>query len=243
MKAIVPGNSIDSSVNQMIDVKAFDTEWNPVDVTFSPETVRVKVDVDDYSKEVPIKIEQRGQTVRGIKITSVKPLVDKIRLYGPEDTLSRINSLNVAVPISDVRESMTKDIPVVLPTGVTFASDSKIRVKIITDSQVEDVPVETTEEQATMKTIENVPINILNYDPEVYDIEFVEPSSKTVTLSVEGDSKDIQQLKASDFNVSADANGLSQGKNTLQLTVDGPTNVKVTPSIQTVKINIQKKED
>lgn len=247
VKAIVPGSDIEKSFDRDVRVKAFDASWNPLDVSFSPRTVHVTVDVGEYNRTVPLVVKQKGEPANGVNIVSMKPEQSTITLYGPKQQVETIENLTLNVDVSDVTASTTKAVDVVLPAGVTYASTAKVNVAISTKAGDEpsDNGNEPTDEpdtvQSTQKTLKNVPINVLNFDPDAYTIDFVRPNPGTVTLTIEGEKDAIDKLSAADFNVSVEVEDVAEGTKTMSIHVEAPEGIKAKASETTAKVKFTKK--
>lgn len=239
VKAIVPGSGISKAFESDVAVKAFDAQWNALDVEFAPKNVHVKVDVDEYNRQVPIKVKQTGKPADGIKVISATPQKDTITLYGPKAIVDAIKELTVSVDVSDMKKSQVVSAPVVLPNGVSYAADSKVDVNVVTNLDNEDLPTETAD--STSKTIKNVPINVLNYDPDAYNIQFERPNPGVVNLTISGDADELKKLTVSDFNVSVDATDVSEGSQKYTLHIEAPTGIKAKSSVTEATINFTKK--
>lgn len=247
VKAIVPGSDIEKSFDRDVRVKAFDASWNALDVTFSPRTVHVTVDVGEYNKTVPLVVKQKGEPANGVNISSMKPEQSTITLYGPKQQVETIENLTLNVDVSDVTASTTKAVDVVLPTGVTYASTAKVNVAISTEAGDEpsnsdnEQTDDTDTVQTTQKTLKNVPINVLNFDPDAYTIDFVRPNPGTVTLTIEGEKDAIDKLSAADFNVSVEVEDVAEGTKTMSIHVEAPEGIKAKASETTAKVKFTKK--
>lgn len=250
VKAIVPGTNIEENISRNVRVKAFDIAWNALDVSFTPKMVHVAVDIGEYHKTVPIVVKQKGTPENGVNITSIKPEKSTITLYGPKQQVEVIDAFNLTVDVSDVTAATTKAVDVVLPAGVTYASDAKVNV-VINTSETEATDEKQTDEEESVedneqaqldqKTLKNVPINVLNFDPDAYTIEFVKPNPGVITLTIEGDKAAIEKLSAEDFNVSVDAEEISEGTQTMPIHIETPEGIKVKASETSAKVKFTKK--
>ena len=69
VKATVTGEpGIKSSFEQEANVKVLNADLNRLDVVIEPEKVNVKVDIKEYSREIPITIKQIGEFQEGISL-------------------------------------------------------------------------------------------------------------------------------------------------------------------------------
>ena len=78
------------------------------------------------------------------------------------------------------------------------------------------------------QTMRNVPVNFLNEDALEQDgLVVIDKELEAVTVSYSGQRSDTDTVKAGDFKVTADLEGLKAGENTVRLFVTGPHSVKV----------------
>ncbi|WP_249646235.1 CdaR family protein, partial [Lysinibacillus sp. D3C2_S12] len=62
VKATVTGEQgLTQSFSQEAAVKVLDRDLNKLDVTIEPETVKVQVDIVEYSREIPVVLRETGQ--------------------------------------------------------------------------------------------------------------------------------------------------------------------------------------
>lgn len=112
-------------------------------VTIEPETVQVIVDIQEFSKEVPVSLNRSGVTPAGITINSLKSSMEKVRVYGPKSIIDEIDVLSVEVAIGDITATdTTLDVKLPLPKGTTSTDPEKITVEAnitVEDDGSEDV--------------------------------------------------------------------------------------------------------
>lgn len=101
------------------EVSAFDAQYNKLDVSIEPSTVRIEINVEELSKEVPVNIETIGDTAGSSALSEVKLNHDTIEIYGDSETLNSISSVNAEVDVSGMTSSGTKDVRIELPENVT----------------------------------------------------------------------------------------------------------------------------
>ena len=70
------------------EVSAFDAQYNKLDVEIEPSTVRIEIDVNELSKEVPVYQETTGEVADGNRLSDVELNHDTIEIYGDRETLS-----------------------------------------------------------------------------------------------------------------------------------------------------------
>lgn len=208
------------------EVIAFDKDLNKLNVTVEPNSVDVTVVIEANTKKVPIRIKESGTPPSGITIDSVSLSIDEATIVGTEEALAKADFVNVELDLNDIKKDTVITLPVVLPEGIVESDPAKVDVT---------VKVSKTEK----RTISNIPIEVEGL-PSEYLVSFVDSSE--VNLAISGESEDIKNLKASDFNVYIDATGLDEGEHDVPIKVSGPEQAVWELEKSTVKINITKKE-
>src|SRR5699024_8425439 len=117
------------------EVSAFDAQYNKLDVSIEPSTVRIEIDVEELSKEVPVHLETAGEVADGRTLSEVELIHDTIEVYGDSETLNPITSVSAQVEVQvvlshdikevrlDLPENVTKNEPAVLEEDVTIEQD------------------------------------------------------------------------------------------------------------------------
>lgn len=156
VKATVKGEQgLNQSFSQEADVKVLDRDLNKLDVIIEPGSVNVKVDIAEYSRELPLRIQQSGTTPEGITINSLTTDVKTVKVYGKKSILDVLSEITVEVDASKITESKTYEFGVTLPEGVTKVSEPKIKVKADI-TKVEEPPVTETEETESITVSEDI---------------------------------------------------------------------------------------
>ncbi|MEG0473603.1 MAG: CdaR family protein [Solibacillus sp.] len=129
VKATVTGEKgIKESFEQEATVKVLDRDLNKLDVQVSPEKVKVKVDINEYSRDFPLTINQKGETAEGVTIENLTVEPSKIAVYGIKSVIDSISDVVVEVDLSKITESGPYEFKVTLPTGATKLSQDKVIV-------------------------------------------------------------------------------------------------------------------
>ncbi|WP_431028397.1 CdaR family protein [Lysinibacillus sp. LZ02] len=148
VKATVTGEQgIKNSFQQEANVKVLNAELNRLDVAVQPEKVKVKVEIEEYSRDVPIKIKQIGQLKEGISIEklSVEPV--KLKVYGKKAVIDELKELVVEFDVSDLEESGSYEGKIKVPEKVTAEENS-----VIIHADVKKELVETADESTEVGT-------------------------------------------------------------------------------------------
>lgn len=167
VKATVTGEQgLTEPFSQVAAVKVLDRDLNKLDVTIEPETVKVKVDIAEYSKELPVVMKEIGKAPDDVTINELTLNQKMVRVYGRKSIIDSLNGIPVEVDLSKITESKTYEYDVKLPEGVTKISDTKIKIKadITKVEQEKTTPTTSTpppsppsEEPNTTPSDENTP--------------------------------------------------------------------------------------
>lgn len=126
VKATVTGEAgIKSSFEQEANVKVLNADLNRLDVVIQPEKVNVKVEIKEYSRELPIKIKQTGEFKEGISLLeeiSAEP--SRLTVYGKKVIIDELPELVVEFDVSDLEESGEYEAKVIVPDGVTVKENT-----------------------------------------------------------------------------------------------------------------------
>ncbi|MEG0258402.1 MAG: CdaR family protein [Lysinibacillus sp.] len=139
VKATVLGEKgLKQSFSQVTDVRVLDRNSNKLDVTIEPAKVKVQVNISEYSKEIPIKIQTVGKAPDGVTIDSLTTDVTTLKVYGSKSIISALTELAVEVDLSKITESKTYEFEVKAPEGITKLAEQKIKVKATVTKVEED---------------------------------------------------------------------------------------------------------
>lgn len=121
---------INASFEQEANVKVLNSELNRLDVVVEPEKVKVQVEIEEYSKEIPITIKETGKLAEGISINELSSDPKKLKVTGKKAIIDGLTELVVKFDVSELAESGTYEAKVTVPEGVTVSSE---KVKIYAD--------------------------------------------------------------------------------------------------------------
>ena len=130
VKATVAGDNSKENFMQNADVRVLDKELNKLDVEVNPKTVKVDIEIGEYSRDIPIALVQIGKVKAGIQIDDMKAEQRFITVYGTKSIVDAITTIEVPVDISKFTESKTYSIPAVKPEGVSKLGTDAIKVKV-----------------------------------------------------------------------------------------------------------------
>ncbi|MFJ5767557.1 YbbR-like domain-containing protein [Lysinibacillus sp. NPDC093210] len=130
VKATVTGEQgLKQSFSQEAAVKVLDRDLNKLDVTIEPEKVKVRVDIAEYSKELPVSIKETGKAAEGITINQLTLVTHTLKLFGKKSIIDVLTEVPVEIDLSKITESKTYEFDVKLPDGATKVSEQKIKIK------------------------------------------------------------------------------------------------------------------
>ena len=233
VRAIV---EVDDFITETVEKPAFitvlDANLNKLNVTVEQESVRVTIPIKKANKTVPIEIVKKGTSPTDVTIDSITLDKNEATISGSEDNLNKTENVKVEVDISTIKESSELTLPVIISDGINDVDPKTVKatVKVKATSEA----TETTENKVT-KTFSNLPINF-NGLSETFNAVFQDPTSGETNLTVEGTNEDLENLEASDFQLSVEVAALQAGEHKVKLNVVGPENVSWTSDIETVSI-------
>ncbi len=130
VKATVSGDQgIDKTFTQEASVKVLDKDLSKLNVVIEPEQVNVTVEIEEYSKEVPITLRQTGKPKEGVTINELSPSFGNVRVYGNRAAIDDLSVIIVDVDISKLEDSKQLKVKIPLPKGVSKTSESQIEVE------------------------------------------------------------------------------------------------------------------
>ncbi|WP_342507013.1 CdaR family protein [Sporosarcina sp. FSL K6-2383] len=245
VKASVTGEKgINKSFEHQARVRVLDKDLTKLNVTIVPEQVTVKVEIEEYNKEVPVVLKTRGVPSVGVTIDGITSEEKTIRLFGSRKVLEKITEFVVDVDVSEVVGQGTLDVELKKPKGVSQLSLDKIKVNIDAstldfneEASNPNLPVDN--EQVATKEFSNIPISVKGLD-EKFKGSFVKPTDGLTVLTVTAEKNVIDALVQSDFNVYIDASEtIDEGEKVLVVSVEGPSNVKWKLSNDEVTMHIE----
>ena len=207
-----------------IPLIAYDEDGNKLDVEIVPETISATMKISSPSKEIPIKLSVEGE-LEGVAIKSIKSSVEKVTVYGSEETVNALENLPVVIDVSGLKENKTYSINLVKPSGIREISEKTITVNVEIGSIVS-------------KDIENVPIDAINI-PNGLSVQVIGEQNRTSTVIVNGSEEAVSSIDASTIKAYVDLTGLTVGEHTVEVKVEGDnTTVTYTPRVKEIKVRI-----
>jgi len=197
-------------VEQKVRLAAYDMNGNEIEgAVLNPNVVEVEVPITKPYKKLPLEIQLTGRLPVGMSIASFKPSTDTVTVYGPQETLDRMEFYdNVYLNLSTVQRSGI----------VTLNLEPSGDLAQIEPRQVE---IEIVLEPSETITLPHIPITTAGL-AEGMKAHFIVPENGTVDLNVTGAPSVLEDLTAKDVQVVADLNGLPTGTHMIVLDVHLP---------------------
>ena len=207
VKALIDVSGQSADFEQDAVLVAYDSSGKPVNADIVPNTVHVKVPVTSPNKSVNIQVQVSGEVPDGKAIDSITMDQQTVTIYGSETTLANIDQVVVTLDAGTLTKDSTVLRPIVLPAGVTSATNTQVTMNI-------------TLADAEEKTIDDIPINVINNNKHY---KASQPDNKTTTsVTVKGTKNNIDKLAADDINVYIDMKDVQPGLQKFALQVEQP---------------------
>ncbi|WP_203340730.1 CdaR family protein [Planococcus beijingensis] len=95
-----------------------------------PQEVEVDVDVVEYSKLVPVRLEPTGEARPGITINDWNTATEEVRIFGPKTVVDEITEYVIEVDAADVTaEDDTLEVELAIPSGTSGVSPGQVSVE------------------------------------------------------------------------------------------------------------------
>ena len=207
VKALIDVSGQSADFEQDAVLVAYDSSGKPVNADIVPNTVHVKVPVTSPNKSVNSQVQVSGEVPDGKAIDSITMDQQTVTIYGSETTLANIDQVVVTLDAGTLTKDSTVLRPIVLPAGVTSATNTQVTMNI-------------TLADAEEKTIDDIPINVINNNKHY---KASQPDNKTTTsVTVKGTKNNIDKLAADDINVYIDMKDVQPGLQKFALQIEQP---------------------
>lgn len=240
VKATLDGNpGISKSFDQKASVRVLDRDLNKLDVIVDPKQVEVKVKVEEFSKDVPVVLKQKGTPKQGVTINRLSTNTESIRLYGPRTVLDKLDQLIVDVDVSKLEASGDFDVKLAIPSGVTRMSHDKI--KVVGDITVIEPPVEEATDTVavvTEKTFDKVAVEVRGLPSQLEGV-FPTSTEGLVSVKAKGLPEELDKINSSNIAIYVDAQNAVVGDNTFPLKIDASSEVEWEMSPSEVKLTVK----
>ncbi|MFA1821108.1 YbbR-like domain-containing protein [Virgibacillus oceani] len=224
VKAYVNVANLDRSIeNREVPVNVYDKQGNELSVNMEPENVAVSLDVNNPSAMVPLEVETSGELPEGFSLTSISANVDEVEIFATSEVLDGIDSIATEeIDLSEVTESGTVDVPLILPDGVLAPEMETVEVLI---------------ELEETRPIEEIQIDVEDLS-DGQEVSFIEPDEPEMGITANGDQGSISELDGDDFRLFINLADLETGEHIVPITIEGPDDITVDGEYEEATVEI-----
>ena len=130
VKALIDVAGVKGDFEATAPLVAYDQSGQKLEVDIFPETVKATVTVSTPMKTVPIVIKPIGELPEGNAIESIALDHSSVTIYAPNAVLAEIDDITVEIDATAINKDSNGTYPIVLPSGVTKVSVSKVNISI-----------------------------------------------------------------------------------------------------------------
>ena len=207
-----------------VELKAYDSDGNAVNVEVVPSTVEATISVTSPSKTVPIKIVPIGSVAFGQAISSITQSVNEVTVYGSADVLASLQYIPIEISVDGIKDKTDFNVEIERPTGIKSMSANMVRATVYLDAVSE-------------KTIEGIKIDVRGLK-EGLSAQGLTANDTSVAVTIKGVSSVIKEIEADDITAYIDLTGLDAGEHKgVNVQVVG-TDVRVDYAAKTKTVDI-----
>lgn len=229
VRGYVNMNDATETVEQNLQLRIYDQNGNELDAEVSPGEVSVQVPVYSPSKRVPFNIDIVNDLPSGISFVSIESDVNEVEVFSSPNALDQITEVVKVVDLSDIDVSQTIDYEIPLGDGWNEVRPATVQVGINVGPTVER---DFSDRQIDVQGL-----------AEQYDLNFINPASGQISLSVYGSQSRINRLASSAVQVAIDVSQLDEGVHEVELDVQVPDHLSYSPESISIEIEIVNKEE
>jgi len=192
--------------SKSVKLQVFDKEGKPIEgAIIDPAVLEVEVPITNPFKTVPLQFKMVGHVPSGLGVASFKPDVEQVTIYGPQETLDKIEFIEVEIPLGDVRNSGKITVPLKVVAPIIEISPATIDINI-------EVLLSTT------RKLEGLPIELRGLGDGLI-ANIIDPASGKADITIQGAPQTLDRLRPGDVDVIVDLSGRGPGVYTLPLVV------------------------
>ncbi|MEF9935013.1 MAG: CdaR family protein [Clostridium sp.] len=193
----------DKMITKTVPLEAVTSDDKVINsVTVEPKFIDVDVEIAPF-KEVPVNVKTKGSLPNGLEMEGIIPKLSTVKIIGEKSIIDKITSIGTEVfDISNITSSITKEIKLKIPSGVS------------TKSEIKSVGVEFKIKASFIKDFV-VDINVTGRK-EGYEYTL---SESTASLKINGEEKIVNSLILEDIYTYVDVSSLSEGEHTVEVKV------------------------
>ncbi|MBM7663184.1 YbbR domain-containing protein [Bacillus mesophilus] len=229
VKAIVDLQGASEKIDTEATVAVYDSDGNRLSVEVEPEVVSVEVNILSPNKIVPISFISQGNVEDGFSVVAIETPINELTIFGPKEVIDKIEAIeNIEVDVSGVVADTTLNVEIPIPKGVE-------------DLVPKTVPVVVKVERNEIRTLTNLPIKVIGL-PTALKGGFLSPEGGTVNIELIGAPSVLTEVDETDLDIYVDVSNLGSGQHEVDISVNGPTNVKWSLSTNKATVDITNNE-
>lgn len=208
VRAYVNLNNARESFQEEVSLRVYDDNGNEQRVEISPAQVVVDVNIVSPSVEVPFNLQMVNEPPDGFSLIEARPSASSVMIYGPEDAIRSIPSLQMEIDLADFgeNETISYEVPV---------SDNWHRV----EPEVINIDIRIGPRED--RVFSSVPLVILEPSPQYsYSIQGVSNNRLSITLF--GSVARLAELEAENIEIVLDLQDLSSGSHQVEAQISVP---------------------
>lgn len=211
--------------NKSLKLSAYDANGKVIEgAVIDPAVVEVEVPITYPFKTVPIQFVMAGRMPSGLSIGNFEPNAEQVTVYGPKDTLDKIDFIEADLQLDELTKSGTVTIPLSIAAPIKEISPANIAINV-------EVVLSDT------RSLEGLPINWKGLG-EGMSMRIVDPATGKADIVVKGSPARLGRLQPGDVSVDADLTGKGPGMHTVQLIVNSPRFIEQSGGTSTATIEI-----
>ncbi len=200
-------------------------------------TVEVEVDFWKIKTDVPIRVQTKGSTAWGYRVSAIRTIPETISVAGTEEALANLGNEFLVEDKVDITAASTN---VTTEIDLTGTLSNMPGIKLITDTDP-NVQVEVLIEQDGNVTLQ-IPLAVVTLKNRPEGMSLVFTPADILSVSVRAVDADAPGLKDTDLSLSVDlAQCEEAGNYELPLQVDLPEGYELTAPV-TIKVNSSPQE-
>ena len=224
----IPSQDVGTQTVDNIELLAYDSNGEIVDVEIVPETLSAEITIKSPSKELPLKFVTKGNVAFGYAIKTIEASDTKVTVWGSSEVLNELKLIEVEINVSDIKTNQKYKLEINKPNGVRTMSISTVNVDISLD-------------KASDRELNNVGLIWRNLDLSKYKDQASSASDTNVTIILKGVASVINDIEPTDVTAYLDLSGYTEGEYEVEVQVEGSdTRVEYIAKTKKVKVKIAK---
>ena len=207
---------------------AYDQKGQIVNIEIVPSKVNAQIEIASPKKEVPLIFMPKGELSFGKAIAEFDSNLNQLEIYGPEEVLAKINSIEIPLDVEGLKENKTYNLTIKKPLGVKYITENVVNVNLVLGDEVS-------------KEFSNISISGQNLStnlvPNIKNLE-----ERTVTVIVKGVESVINAIDPTTIKAYVDLKGYTKGTYDVDIQIEkSDLRLNYMPKTKRVTITITEK--